>query len=97
MLKRTVLLVLSVSAGMALAGTAQVASAADPAAGKALTQQQQCATCHQPADWQGSSAAQIDDKIHGVVAGKLKHPRKLDLTAAQMADIAAYWASAAGQ
>ncbi|HTW76033.1 MAG TPA: hypothetical protein VMD56_14065 [Steroidobacteraceae bacterium] len=71
--------------------------AADTSAGKTLAQQQQCATCHQPADWQGSSAGQIQDKISGVVAGKLKHPKKLDLTPAQIADIAAYWASAASQ
>lgn len=74
--------------------SAQTAAAADAAAGKSLTEQYQCAQCHMPEDWQGNSAAQMQTKIAGVVAGKLKHPKKLELTQSQIADIAAYWSGA---
>jgi mono/diheme cytochrome c family protein len=51
--------------------------------------------CHQPADWKGKSAEQLETQIKGVVAGKTKHPKKLALTDAQIADVAAYWAASA--
>jgi len=72
---------------------AEFAAAADPAAGKAEVDKV-CGACHQPADWKGKSAGQLETQIKGVVAGKTKHPKKLDLTDAQIADVAAYWASA---
>ncbi len=95
MLKRTALLGLSICGALAATAATRTAVAADPAAGKTLAQQQQCASCHDPADWQGSSAAQIEDKIKQVVAGKVKHPKMVELSADQIADLAAYWASAA--
>ncbi len=72
---------------------AGVAVAADPVAGKAEVDKV-CGACHVPADWKGKSAAQIETQIKGVVGGKTKHPKKLDLTDAQVADVAAYWSSA---
>ncbi len=71
------------------------AGAGDAAAGKAIVGQN-CGACHDGmmSMWQGKSAADIDGLIHQVVAGKATHPKKLDLTDAQMADVAAYWASA---
>jgi mono/diheme cytochrome c family protein len=77
-------------------GASLVASAADPQAGKAIVQQT-CGACHDGmmAMWKGKSASDIDAAIHKVVAGKVPHPRKLQLTDAQMADVAAYWASTA--
>lgn len=70
------------------------AAAADVGAGKAEVDKV-CGACHQPADWKGQSADQIETKVKAVVAGKTKHPKKLDLTAAQIADVAAYWAASA--
>lgn len=72
---------------------AEVAAAADPVAGKAEVDKV-CGACHVAADWKGKSAGQLETQIKGVVAGKTKHPKKLDLTDAQIADVAAYWASA---
>ncbi len=77
---------------LALAGSAW---AADMEAGKAKVQQV-CAKCHEAGDWKGKSEGEIQSKIQSVVAGKVKHPKKLDLTEADIGNIAAYWASAGG-
>jgi mono/diheme cytochrome c family protein len=69
-------------------------AAADPVAGK-VEVDKVCGACHQPADWKGKSAEQLETQIKGVVAGKSKHPKKLALTDAQIADVAAYWAASA--
>lgn len=79
---------------IALVFCAEFATAADPAAGKAEVDKV-CGACHQPADWKGKSAEQLETQIKGVVAGKTKHPKKLALTDAQVADVAAYWAASA--
>jgi mono/diheme cytochrome c family protein len=77
-----------------LLGAAFTASAADPQAGKTLVDQS-CAACHggMMSMWKGKSQADIDALIHKVVAGSVPHPKKLELTDAQIADVAAYWAS----
>ncbi len=68
------------------------AAAADVAAGKGEVDKV-CGACHEAADWKGKTAAQLEAQIKGVVSGKTKHPKKLDLTDAQIADVAAYWAA----
>ncbi len=70
-----------------------IALAADIAAGKAEVDKV-CGACHESADWKGKSAAQLEAQIKAVVAGKTRHPKKLDLSEAQIADVAAYWSSA---
>ncbi len=89
MFERKILCVVAI----VLASCGGVAVAADVAAGKAEVDKV-CSACHESADWKGKSAAQIETQIKGVVAGKTKHPKKLDLSDAQIADVAAYWASA---
>jgi mono/diheme cytochrome c family protein len=89
MIKHSMIVCLSV----ALIGPA-AAGAADIEAGKAKVQQV-CSECHAPEDWKGKSEAQIQGKIGDVVSGKVKHKKKLQLTDAEIADIAAYWASVA--
>jgi cytochrome c553 len=84
---------LAVVVGFALLGTALQAAAADAVAGK--TKAQVCADCHDPADWKGQSEEQLRAKIGNVVAGKVKHKKKIQLTDQDISDIAAYWASAA--
>jgi mono/diheme cytochrome c family protein len=80
------------AAAAALVFCTAVATAADPASGKAEVDKV-CGACHQPADWKGKNAGEIETQIKGVLAGKTKHPKKLVLTDAQIADVAAYWAS----
>ena len=92
MLRHT-MVVIAIAAAL---GACAAARAADAAAGGKIVEQV-CSSCHDPASWKGKSAAQIDALIHQVVAGKVMHPRKLTLTDAQMADVAAYWAQEANK
>lgn len=66
------------------------AIAADPAAGKAIVDKN-CSKCHVKADRKGQDAAALEAAIKNVVAGKTKHKKKLTLTDAEIADLAAYW------
>jgi mono/diheme cytochrome c family protein len=66
------------------------AQAADVKAGK-IAAQAQCAECHAARDWDGESAASLESLIHDIVAGKVKHKQKLNLSDADIANIAAYW------
>ena len=47
-----------------------------------------------PDDWEGEDAASLEELIRDIVAGKVKHKRKLELDAAEIANIAAYWGQA---
>jgi mono/diheme cytochrome c family protein len=85
---------IGMSLAFALLGGVLDAAAADVEVGKAKVQQV-CAECHEAADWKGKSEADLQAKITTVVAGKVKHPKKLQLTDAEIADIAAYWAATA--
>ncbi len=75
---------------LALWGAA--AFAGDAAAGKAKADEA-CADCHEAADWAGEQAAAIEAMIKDVVAGQVKHKGKVELTAEEIANIAAYWAA----
>lgn len=66
------------------------ASAADVAAGR-VAANAKCLECHEADDWEGESAASLESLIRDIVAGKVKHKRKLELTPAEIANIAAYW------
>lgn len=68
------------------------ALSADVAAGQAKADEA-CGDCHDPADWEGESAAAIEGMIKDVVSGQVKHKGKLELTEAEIANIAAFWAS----
>ena len=83
MLKLAAFFVLSVVASGA-------AVAADPAAGKSIVDKN-CSKCHVKADRKGQDAAALESRIKDVVAGKTKHKKKLSLTDAEVANIAAYW------
>lgn len=84
-----------ISACCALAGmllTPQV-WAADAGAGK-LVAQAKCASCHAPADWKGETDAGLQSLIRDVVSGKVRHNKaKVELSEADIANIAAYWLS----
>jgi mono/diheme cytochrome c family protein len=66
------------------------AAAADAQAGRSVAQSK-CVECHDADDWEGEDAASLESLIRDIVAGKVKHKRKVDLTAAEIANIAAYW------
>lgn len=67
------------------------AHAADAAAGKVIADAR-CASCHVPKDWQGETSRSLEALIRDVVTGKVKHSKtKVELTDAQIADVAAYW------
>jgi mono/diheme cytochrome c family protein len=66
--------------------------AADVVAGRAAAQAK-CVQCHEADDWDGESAASLESIMRDILAGKVKHKTKLDLTPAEIANIAAYWAT----
>lgn len=81
---------LRAAAGLVLAATSVFAEAADLQAGKAAAQR--CVQCHDADDWSGEDAAGLESLIADIVAGKVKHKQKLDLSPAEISNIAAYWA-----
>jgi cytochrome c553 len=64
--------------------------AADLEAGKAVSQAQ-CGQCHDADDWEGEGAASLESLIRDIVAGKVKHKTRLQLSELDMVNIAAYW------
>jgi mono/diheme cytochrome c family protein len=64
--------------------------AADVVAGRTAANAK-CVECHEADDWEGESAASLESLIRDIVAGKVKHKRKLELAPAEIANIAAYW------
>jgi hypothetical protein len=69
-----------------------VAHGADVPAGRSAAQSK-CAQCHDADDWEGEDAGSLESLMHDIVAGKVKHRVKLELTAAEISNIAAYWAA----
>ena len=67
--------------------------AADTSAGKAVAQAK-CIQCHEADDWEGEDADSLESLIKDIMAGKVKHKSKLDLSAAEISAIAAYWGQA---
>ena len=78
---------LLIIATLVCAGTAQ---AADVSAGRNAAQSK-CSQCHEADDWEGEDAASLESLIRDIVAGKVKHKGKLELSSAEIANIAAYW------
>ena len=74
-------------------GLTHTANAADTQAGKAVADAK-CSQCHEADDWEGEDAKSLESLIRDIVAGKVKHKGKLELTSAEMANIAAYWGEA---
>jgi mono/diheme cytochrome c family protein len=52
-----------------------------------------CGQCHEADDWEGEGAASLESLIRDIVAGKVKHKARLELTPAEISNIAAYWAA----
>ena len=75
---------------VACLGASAVGRAADVQAGRAAAQSK-CSQCHDADDWEGEDAASLESLIRDIVAGKVKHKGKLELSADEIANIAAYW------
>jgi cytochrome c2 len=67
------------------------AQAADSQAGRAASQK--CVQCHEADDWEGEDAASLQSLINDIIAGKVKHKTRIELTPAEVANIAAFWGS----
>lgn len=84
---------MSLVVALLLAGYMSNGVAADAAAGKAVAQAK-CASCHEPADWQGETQASLQSLIRDVASGKVKHNKaKVELSDADIGNVAAYWLS----
>ncbi len=68
------------------------ANAADSAAGQ-KTFAAGCAACHQLKSYAGKSEAELETELKGIVAGTVKHPKKLTLNATDIENVAAYISS----
>jgi len=88
---KTKLVALMIASGaLAFSGAAM---AGDAAAGEGKAEM--CLDCHEPSeDFAGQSADDIAAKIKGVASGETKHQKKLALSDADIADIAAFFAAA---
>ncbi len=66
--------------------------AADSAAGQKIFAGT-CAACHKLKSYAGKSEAELQTEIKGIVAGTVTHPKKLTLSADDIANVAAYISS----
>ena len=68
------------------------AYSADSAAGQKIFSGT-CAACHQLKSYAGKSDAVLETQVKGIVAGTIKHPKKLTLSDDDVANVAAYISS----
>ncbi len=66
--------------------------AADSVAGQ-KTFETTCAACHKLKSYAGKSETDLQSEIKDIVAGTKKHPKKLTLNDADIANVAAYISS----
>lgn len=85
---KTRTIVLAVALAVGFSGTAL---AGDASAG--TEKAKPCLKCHEADEFAGTTAAAIEAKIKGIVAGTTKHKNKLTLAEADIQDIAAYFAA----
>jgi cytochrome c553 len=79
------------SIGLLLVMMMPCAEAADVAAGRTVANAK-CVACHDADDWDGESAASLQSLISDIVAGKVKHKQKIELSSTDIANVATYWA-----
>lgn len=88
MQKTSIIVALSM---MSLLGVTYSSIAADSASGQKF--QASYAGCHQLKSYGNKSSAELATDIKGIVAGTVKHPKKLTLNDADAANVAAYIAA----
>jgi cytochrome c553 len=81
---------LRVIVGVAILSVGLCSMAADVDAGKTVAQAK-CAECHAATDWEGEDAASLESLIRDIASGKVKHKGRIDLSSAEMSNVAAYW------
>jgi mono/diheme cytochrome c family protein len=87
LVKPTRMFISAVALATAAAGFS--AEAADVAAGK-KTFTAICSACHKLEDYQAKSEAQLQTTLKGIVAGTVKHEKKLKLSQADIDNVVAY-------
>jgi mono/diheme cytochrome c family protein len=85
MMKIKALMVFSAAAIFAGYGSAALADAK-------ATFNDVCAECHEPADFEGEDAKELEANIKKIVAGQMKHKKAIKLTDAEAAAMAAFMA-----
>jgi mono/diheme cytochrome c family protein len=88
-MKKTIMFAPFILSGFAFCDPA---SAADSAAGQ-KTFESICAACHQLKTFAGKSESDLVTQLTGIVAGSVKHPKKLTLSSTDIANVAAYISS----
>ncbi len=68
------------------------AARADAGAGK-TTFTSACSQCHEASDFEGEDPAEISATLKKMVGGQMRHKKPLNLTDAEIADVAAYLVS----
>ncbi|HTV95546.1 MAG TPA: hypothetical protein VME42_06070 [Steroidobacteraceae bacterium] len=93
-MKRTTALATSALSFLGWLALSPAAPAADSGAGQ-KTFEGICAACHKVnrPPYAGKSESQLETDIKGIVAGKIPHPKKLTLSADDIANVAAYIAA----
>jgi mono/diheme cytochrome c family protein len=81
--------IVAVAITLTLFSAVHPVDAADSAAGQ-KTFAGICAGCHQLKSYAGKSDADLETAIKGIVAGTVKHPKKLTLNETDIANVAAY-------
>jgi len=89
-MNKNMLAIILASGALTLSGTAL---AGDAAAG--ATKAEACLECHEPAeDFEGMTVDELTASMKSIVSGQMKHKKKVTLSDADIADIAAYFATA---
>ncbi|MGO9934536.1 MAG: c-type cytochrome [Steroidobacteraceae bacterium] len=88
-MKKTASIVVFILSGFTFCAAA---SAADSAAGQ-KTFEAICSACHQLKSYAGKSESDLVTQLNGIVAGSIKHPKKLTLNGTDIANVAAYISS----
>jgi mono/diheme cytochrome c family protein len=74
---------------LALLAAGASANGADSAAGQKIFAGT-CTACHQLKSYAGESETELETEVKGIVAGTIKHPKKLTLSDTDAANVAAY-------
>jgi len=90
---RNIRIIVATAASLAVLAASLPARAADVAAGKQIYESV-CADCHELKDNAGKPAADLEKSLKAIVAGQMKHKKKLTLSDAEIANVSAYLSSA---
>ena len=91
-MKKIPMMVMMPVATLSMLAAALPAYPADTAAGQKIFSGT-CAACHQFKSYAGKSDAELQTDLKGIVAGTIKHPKKLTLSSTDIADVTAYISS----